>query len=122
MWRITCYARKWHIGHVFHTGFIPDEDQSRCELLALDCYFTGVVNQDIILGIRSYLCYYTDLFCDGGSDLCLTLGFYFYRINVFGVWYRLWNVQSDEKHYGTCGWYAFNPILRGTHDFIKKAT
>ena len=107
---------------MYDFGFIADEDESRYELLALVCCYAGVVNQDIILGIRSYLCYYTDLFCDCGSDLCLTIGFYFYRINVFGVLYRLWNVQSDEKHYGTCGWSAFNPILRGTYDFVKKAT
>ena len=118
MWRITCYARRWHIGDAHHFAYIPDESRQRCDILALDHYYAGLGNRDIIFGIRGYLQYYAELYSDSASNLCLTVRLYFYRVKLHWKLHRICNVQPLKKRYGNGVWYAFSHLFQSSRGIL----
>ena len=110
----TSSDSKWHSSDLQHTEYATNQSQTRYQILPLDYSYAGMGNRDIIFGIRDNLWYYTELYFDSASDICLIVGFYIFRDKLRCKLHGLYNVQSLEKRYGSGVWYSFGPVFRAS--------
>ena len=110
----TSNDSKWHSSDLHDTEYATDKSRTRYQILPLDYCYAGMGNRDIIFGIRDYLWYYTELYFDSASDLCLIVRIYFYRVKLRWKLHRIYNVQPLKKRSGNGVWYAFNHLFQSS--------